>query len=226
MMRAITVGVFVSVGLLWAQQISYDELLARARSALATRDYQAAVSACQQAIGMDDHRWEGYAVAANGYSGQRLYPEAIESLQAALARTADDKKPLIREALSDLRKRQEAIPPPVSIVTTPESSPTGTYRIADVRISPDGKMVLFTGERGGSKHIYAVALDGSAPRPITREGRANDNGRWSPDSKSIVFLSDRGGSRQVWTIGADGSHPVGLTSVPAGTRGAGCFNPQ
>ena len=55
-------------------------LLARARAALATKDYQAAVTASQQAIGTDDRRWEAYAIAANAYTGQRLYGDAIESL--------------------------------------------------------------------------------------------------------------------------------------------------
>jgi Tol biopolymer transport system component len=213
MQRIFFPGAFLVLCAFLSAQGTYDELLTRARSSLTAKDYPAAVTAAQQAMGVDNRRWEAYAIAANGYSGQRLYDDAIESLQSALARAPDIKKPLIREALSDLRKEQGA-PPPVPSVQTPASPPTVTYRIADVRISSEGKRVMFGGESADSKQIYTVSLDGGIPRRITSEGNVNERGRWSSDSKSIVFLSNRGGSSQIWTMNTDGSNAHKLTADP------------
>ena len=111
------IGVFLACyGFLQARP-SYDDLLARARAALATKDYQAAVTASQQAIGTDDRRWEAYAIAANAYTGQRLYGDAIESLQAALARAPDERKQLIRDALQQVRR---LMAPSVPAIAPPE----------------------------------------------------------------------------------------------------------
>ena len=86
MKKARGIGIFLACcGFLQAEP-SYDDLLARGRSALAAKDYQAGVAASEQAIRMDDRRWEAYAIAANAYTGHQLYDDAVESLQRALSR--------------------------------------------------------------------------------------------------------------------------------------------
>jgi hypothetical protein len=95
---------------LWGQTGSYDDLLTQAKSALTAKNYKEAVMNSQKAISMDDRRWEAYAIAANAYSGQRLYDDAIGMLQMALSRAPEERKQLVRDALQEVRKQQMAGP--------------------------------------------------------------------------------------------------------------------
>jgi hypothetical protein len=113
---------FLPLGLLEAQQTpaaprpanpapparrnsAYDDAVAKARELARQKDFKAAATASEQAIQMDDKRWEGYVVAAESYSGQRLYDDAIIGmLEAALVRAPTDKKPAVRDAISETRK--------------------------------------------------------------------------------------------------------------------------
>ena len=83
---------------------AYDDAVAKARALAAQKDFKAAAITSEQAIQMDDKRWEGYVVAAESYSGQRLYDDAIGMLEAALVRAPTDKKPAVRDAISETRK--------------------------------------------------------------------------------------------------------------------------
>jgi tetratricopeptide (TPR) repeat protein len=83
---------------------------------------QEAVSVSEQAIATDDKRWEAYVTAASGYSAQQLYDDAIGMLQMALVRAPQERKQLIREAISEARKQASgAAVTPVS--TQRESTP-------------------------------------------------------------------------------------------------------
>ena len=124
-MKTMTTVVLLTVCIAWAQ--SYDELLARARSALAGRNYREVVTASQQAIQMNEQRWEAYAIAANGYSGQQFYDDAIGMLQMALPRAPEDKKQLVRDALQQVRRQMSAPaasapPPPPSASAAPATT--------------------------------------------------------------------------------------------------------
>lgn len=106
--------------LLWLTSLfaqSYEQQLAQSRSALDTKDYKQAQAAAERAIKLDPNRWEGYVFAANAYSSQRLYDDAIGMLQSALPKAPQDKKQLIRDSITDARK--QAAGPPAPAVSSP-----------------------------------------------------------------------------------------------------------
>src|SRR5215510_10782357 len=92
-------------------------------------------------------------------------------------------------------------------------------RLSDPQISADGKWVAFTvqtvdvAENKKPTQIWIVALDGGAPRQITRDGEANQRPRWSPDSKRLAYISDRSGSSQIWLMDPDGGNPKQVTNL-------------
>ena len=140
-----------------AQQPTYDDLLARARAALATKDYQASVTASEQAIRMDERRWEAYAIAANAYSGQRFYDEAVESLQAALARAPDERKQLIRDALQQVRSQTTMNPAPAGRPTQPsqQTSPPIEAAIDRKRLDfIEGARLINAREGGAARDLF------------------------------------------------------------------------
>ena len=62
--------------------------------------------------------------------------------------------------------------------------------------SPDGRMIYFTSDRGGSPQIYRVSVDGGTPERITFEGSYNARPRLSPDGSKLAMVTlDRGNYR-------------------------------
>ena len=82
----------------------YDEAIVRARALLKDDKKREALAAVEQAIALNDKRWEAYVVAASAYASQQLFDDAVGMLQSALTRAPEDRKPLIRDALAETRR--------------------------------------------------------------------------------------------------------------------------
>lgn len=92
-------------------------------------------------------------------------------------------------------------------------------RVADPRLSPDGRRVLYTvratdwaGNRGVSS-AWVIDPDGP-PRRLAASDGGVASARWAPDGQSIYFLSSRGGSSQVWRMDREGMAAVQVTTLP------------
>jgi Tol biopolymer transport system component len=78
--------------------------------------------------------------------------------------------------------------------------------------SPDGKYIVFTGQRNGDFDIYRVPATGGPEVRLTTAPGLDDGPEYSPDGRYIYFNSVRSGNMQIWRMQADGSHPEQLTS--------------
>lgn len=133
---------------------------------------------------------------------------------------------LIWQAAASSVAAQTTAPPAAAPVVAPAA--TGGLsldqlamldRVADPRLSPDGRRVLYglratdwAGNRGvGSLWIVEGDL---APRRLPASEGGVSNARWAPDGQSIYFLSARGGSSQVWRMDRDGQAAAQVTSLP------------
>jgi Tol biopolymer transport system component len=66
-------------------------------------------------------------------------------------------------------------------------------------VSPDGSVVAFASNEGGSAHIWAVGGAGGHTRVTS--GPASDTWpAWVPDGSAILFTSDRTGGPAVWKV--------------------------
>src|SRR5580765_3766472 len=69
-------------------------------------------------------------------------------------------------------------------------NPGGDFRPA---VSPDGKTVAFSSDRAGKERfpfqaeIYAMTLDGSAPRRLTTLNTLSGSPAWSRDGHTLYF---------------------------------------
>ena len=71
--------------------------------------------------------------------------------------------------------------------------------------SPDGKLLIFAGQRNNVFDIYSIPVAGGDERRLT-DGRAyNDGCEYSPDGNYIYFNSTRSGTMQLWRMRPDGS---------------------
>ncbi|MEO7520499.1 MAG: hypothetical protein ABIW79_01655 [Gemmatimonas sp.] len=63
--------------------------------------------------------------------------------------------------------------------------------------SPDGRLVAYHGEVGGSIQVMTINLRDQSVKQVTSDGR-NEDASWAPDARHLVFTSQRSGTRQLW----------------------------
>jgi TolB protein len=78
--------------------------------------------------------------------------------------------------------------------------------------SPDGKYLIYTGERNGALDIYKISVEGGDEVRLTDAKGVDDGSEYSSDGKYIYFNSTRTGLMQIWRMRPDGSGQEQVTS--------------
>lgn len=78
--------------------------------------------------------------------------------------------------------------------------------------SPDGKYLVFCGQRNGEFDVYRVPAAGGAEEKLTNTKGLDDGPEYSPDGKYIYFNSVRSGTMQIWRMQPDGSGQEQVTN--------------
>jgi len=88
------------------------------------------------------------------------------------------------------------------------------------RVSPDGRQIAFTSDRGGGENIWLMNIDGSNRRQLTKEAfTLLNNATWSADGKYIAarkhFTTQRSlGTGEIWMYHVAGGGGVPLVERP------------
>lgn len=91
-------------------------------------------------------------------------------------------------------------------------------------VSPDGRMIAFTSERGGKPGIYVIKSDGTGLRQVV-EGPGRPF--WSSDGRQLLFAKRQGDTATVFSVAVAGGTPKamgrilargGLAPFPEGNR--------
>jgi TolB protein len=77
--------------------------------------------------------------------------------------------------------------------------------------SPDGRSLVFCGERNGNFDVYRIPVNGGTEERLTTTEGLDDGPEYTPDGKYIYFNSVRSGLMQIWRMHADGSHQEQIT---------------
>jgi len=77
--------------------------------------------------------------------------------------------------------------------------------------SPDGKFLIYTGERNNEYDLYKIPAAGGKEIKLTNTPGLDDGSEYSPDGKYIYFNSVRSGTMQLWRMKPDGSDAEQLT---------------
>ena len=78
--------------------------------------------------------------------------------------------------------------------------------------SPDGKNLVFCGERNGEFDVYKVPAEGGKEIRLTDAKGLDDGPEYTPDGKYIYFNSVRSGTMQIWRMKPDGSDQEQITN--------------
>jgi TolB protein len=78
--------------------------------------------------------------------------------------------------------------------------------------SPDGKDLVFCGERDGEFDVYKIPAGGGKEIRLTNTKGLDDGPEYTPDGKYIYFNSVRSGSMQIWRMKPDGSDQEQITN--------------
>jgi len=77
--------------------------------------------------------------------------------------------------------------------------------------SPDGKFLIYTGERNNEFDLYKIPAAGGREVKLTNTPGLDDGSEYSPDGKYIYFNSVRSGTMQLWRMKPNGNDPEQLT---------------
>ncbi len=78
--------------------------------------------------------------------------------------------------------------------------------------SPDGKSIVFCGERNGEFDVYKVPSTGGKELRLTTTPGLDDGPEYTPDGQYIYFNSVRSGLMQIWRMKPDGSGQEQMTT--------------
>jgi Tol biopolymer transport system component len=86
--------------------------------------------------------------------------------------------------------------------------------IGGLDLLPDGERLIVSSDRGGSRALWLVAIDGSETRQLTTSRGPHNAPRVSPDGSRIAFHSQQQGNLDIWVLPLAGGPAVRLTSNP------------
>jgi dipeptidyl aminopeptidase/acylaminoacyl peptidase len=77
--------------------------------------------------------------------------------------------------------------------------------------SPDGKTLVYCGERDGEFDIYRIPVEGGKETRLTSAKGLDDGPEYAPDGRRIYFNSERTGRMQIWRMRPNGSEQEPVT---------------
>ncbi len=78
--------------------------------------------------------------------------------------------------------------------------------------SPDGRWLVYTGQRNGEFDVYRTPVTGGDEVRLTTTPGLDDGPEFTPDGTSIYFNSTRSGRMQIWRMRPDGSGQEQVTN--------------
>ena len=78
--------------------------------------------------------------------------------------------------------------------------------------SPDGRWLVYTGQRNGELDVYKISASGGDEIRLTSTKGLDDGPEFTPDGRYIYFNSSRSGRMQIWRMRPDGTEQQQITN--------------
>ncbi|MFL5620578.1 MAG: protein kinase domain-containing protein [Gemmatimonadaceae bacterium] len=92
---------------------------------------------------------------------------------------------------------------------------SGNQTVEGVRVSPDGRWVVYDSDLSGNSDVYRVPVTGGEPERLTRAPMDEFRGALSPSGKELVYHTFQTGSRNLFLLPLDGGPIQQLTRSTA-----------
>jgi Tol biopolymer transport system component len=101
-------------------------------------------------------------------------------------------------------------------VTPSSATPitSGNQTVEGVRVSPDGRWLIFDSDLSGHSDVYRVPVSGGDAERLTHGPADAFRGSLSPDGRELAYHSFQTGSRNLFLATFDGTPPRQLTRSP------------
>jgi Tol biopolymer transport system component len=109
-----------------------------------------------------------------------------------------------------------SLPRPSSgTVSVSEATPVtkGTQVIEGVKVSRDGRWLVYDSNLGGNSDIYRLRLPDGEPERLTTDPADDFSPSLSPDGREVAFHSWRSGNREIYVMPLDGGPVQRVTST-------------
>ncbi|MES2521652.1 MAG: protein kinase [Gemmatimonadota bacterium] len=110
-----------------------------------------------------------------------------------------------------------AMPIPTGTLASADSAvpvTTGNQTVEGVRVSPDGRWLVYDSDLAGNSDVYRVPITGGEPERLTREEMDEFRGVLSPDGRALAYHTFEAGSRTLFLRTLEGGPPQRLTRPP------------
>jgi Tol biopolymer transport system component len=121
-----------------------------------------------------------------------------------------------------------ALPIPSEPVSSPASAvpvTSGNQTVEGIRVSPDGRWVIFDSDLSGNSDVYRVPVGGGEAERLTHSDLDEFRGVLSPDRGELVYHSFATGSRNLFLAPLDGG-PVQQITQPPGQHSMANWAPD
>lgn len=81
-----------------------------------------------------------------------------------------------------------------------------------MRLSPDGKQIVFNAKKSGTTNVWKIGVDGGEPKQLTFDSEMIGFACWSPDGQMLGVQIKRGGDTHIGVMPSDGGAITQLTS--------------
>jgi Tol biopolymer transport system component len=154
-------------------------------------------------------------VRIGGGAPIRILPSATNAATPTVSRTGRVAFSHIRAASSiwrlEIPSAGRPLLPPVRLTKAAAVDGNADY-------SPDGRHIVFTSNRSGTRDIWTCDSEGAHCQAITSFGATYATGspRWAPDGRHIAFDSGVAGRMHIYVVDANGGSPRQLTDDQTG----------
>jgi Tol biopolymer transport system component/DNA-binding winged helix-turn-helix (wHTH) protein len=86
--------------------------------------------------------------------------------------------------------------------------------------SSDGRYIVFTSNRGGSRQIWRMEIDGRNQKQLTFGAQQKDSAQYaalSPDGRELFFIRRGAGPAAIWKVSIEGGSPVPVSRLTSAT---------
>ena len=102
---------------------------------------------------------------------------------------------------------------------------SGNQTIEGVRVSPDGRWLVYDSDLAGNSDVYRMPVSGGEAERLTRDSLDEFRGVLSPDGRELVYHTFRTGARNLFLKPLDGRPAQQITQSP-GQRSMASWSPD